>query len=165
MKRLTALLLALLVLALPALAEPMALLDYTDDILEDGSPIYYFQELSLKLPADWRGRVMAVPGEDGVGFYQIASHEKYAAEGVDGGGFLFMLGASVNGSFSQLPRFEYLGFSEASAMNYYLRLPSDYPAYPEDSIQAEYDAMHAQIDDVVQNVEFYPGTGAEKAGA
>ncbi len=38
MKRLTALLLALLALALPALAEPMALLDYTDDILEDGSP-------------------------------------------------------------------------------------------------------------------------------
>lgn len=165
MKRLTALLLALLVLALPALAEPMALLDYTDDILEDGSPIYYFQELSLKLPADWRGKVMAMPGEDGVSFYQIASHEKYAAEGVDGGGFLFMLGASVNGSFSQLPRFEYLGFSEASAMNYYLRLPSDYPAYPEDSIQAEYDGMHAQIDDVVRNVEFYPGTGAEKAGA
>ena len=56
MKRLTALLLALLALALPALAEPMALLDYTDDILEDGSPIYYFQELSLKLPADCRGR-------------------------------------------------------------------------------------------------------------
>ena len=80
MKRLTALLLALLALALPALAEPMALLDYTDDILEDGSPIYYFQELSLKLPADWRGKVMAMPGEGGVRFYQIASYEKYAAE-------------------------------------------------------------------------------------
>ena len=165
MKRLTALLLALLALALPALAEPMALLDYTDDILEDGSPIYYFQELSLKLPADWRGKVMAMPGEGGVRFYQIASHEKYAAEGVDGGGFLFMLGASVNGSFSQLPRFEYLGFSAASAMNYYLQLPTDYPAYLEEGIQAEYDAMCEQIDDVVRNVEFYPGTGAEKADA
>lgn len=165
MKRLTALLLALLALALPALAEPMALLDYTDDILEDGSPIYYFQELSLKLPADWRGKVMAMPGEGGVRFYQVASHEKYAAEGVDGGGFLFMLGASVNGSFSQLPRFEYLGFSEASAMNYYLQLPTDYPAYPEEGIQAEYDAMCEQIDDVVRNVEFYPGTGAEKGDA
>ena len=75
MKRLTALLLALLALALPALAEPMALLDYTDDILEDGSSIYYFQELSLKLPADWRGKVMAMPGEGGVRFYQVASHE------------------------------------------------------------------------------------------
>jgi len=165
MKRLTALLLALLALALPALAEPMSLLDYTDDILEDGSPIYYFQELSLKLPADWRGKVMAMPGEAGVSFYQIASYEKYGAEGIDGGGFLFMLGISVNGSFSQLPRFEYLGFSEASAMNYYLQLPTDYPAYPEEGIQAEYNVMHTQIDDVVQNVEFYPGTGAEKADA
>jgi len=165
MKRLTALLLALLALALPALAEPMALLDFTDDILEDGSPVYYFQELSLKLPADWRGKVMAMPGEAGVSFYQIASYEKYRAEGIDGGGFLFMLGASVNGSFSQLPHFEYLGFSEASAMNYYLQLPSDYPAYMEEGVRAEYDAMFAQIDDVVKNVEFYPGTGAEKADA
>ena len=79
MKQLTALLLALLLLALPALAEPMSLLDYTDDILEDGSPIYYFQELSLKLPADWRGKVMAMKDEHGVGFYQIASYRKYEA--------------------------------------------------------------------------------------
>lgn len=164
MKRLTALLLALLALALPALAEPMSLLDYTDDILEDGSPIYYFQELSLKLPADWRGKVMAMPGESGVSFYQIASYDKYQGEGLPDGGLLFMLGASVNGSFSQLPRFEYLGFSEASAMNYYLQLPSDYPAYPDDDIRAEYYAMYEQIKDVVRNVEFYPGTGTEQAG-
>ncbi len=165
MKRVTVLLLALLALALPALAEPMSLFDYADDILEDGSPIYYFQELSLKLPADWRGKVMAMPGEYGVSFYQIASYDKYQAEGLPDGGLLFMLGASVNGSFSQLPRFEYLGFSEASSMNYYLQLPTDYPAYPEDGIRAEYDAMCKQIDDVVQNVEFYPGAGAEQADA
>lgn len=163
MKKMVALLLALLMLALPGLAEPMSLLDYTDDILEDGSPIYYFQELSLKLPADWRGKVMAMEEEGGVSFYQIASYEKYKAEGIPGGGFLFMLGASVNASFSQLPRFEYLGFSEASVMNYYLALPSDYPAYLEDDIRAEYDAMADQIDYVVRNAEFYPGTGAEKA--
>lgn len=163
MKRLTALLLALLLLSLPAMAEPMSALDYTDDILEDGSPIYYFQELSLKLPADWRGKVMAMPEQGGVSFYQIASYEKYQAEGISGGGFLFRLGASVNNSFSQLPSFEYLGFSEASAMNYYLELPSDYPAYTDDGIRTEYDAMAARIDEVVQNVQFYPGTGAEKA--
>ena len=163
MKQLTALLLALLLLALPALAEPMSLLDYTDDILEDGSPIYYFQELSLKLPADWRGKVMAMKDEHGVGFYQIASYRKYEAEGTPGGGFLFMLSASVNTSFTELPSFRYLGFSGASAMNYYLSLPSDYPAYMEEATQAEYDAMCAQIDDVVQNAAFYAGTGAEKA--
>lgn len=164
MKRLTALLLALLMLALPALAEPMSLLDYTDDILEDGSPIYYFQELSLKLPADWRGKVMAMKDEYGVGFYQIASYRKYEAEGTPGGGFLFRLSASVNTSFTELPAFKYLGFSEASAMNYYLGLPSDYPAYLEEDTQAEYDAMCEQIDDVAQNVAFYAGTGAGKAG-
>lgn len=163
MKRLFALLLALALLALPAMAEPMSLLDYTDDILEDGSPIYYFQELSIKLPADWRGKVMAMKDEYGVGFYQIASYRKYEAEGTPGGGFLFRLGASVNGSFSQLPAFRYLGFSEASAMNYYFSLPTDYPAYLEEATQAEYDAMCDQIDYVVKNVQFYPGTGAEKA--
>lgn len=163
MKRMTALLLALLLLTLPALAEPSSLLDYTDDILEDGSPIYYFQELSLKLPADWRGKVMALPGEGGVSFYQIASYEKYQAEGVPGGGFLFILGASVNDSFSEMPAFRYLGFSEASAMNYYLLLPTDYPAYLEEAIQAEYDAMSAQIDEVVKNAEFYGSVGSTVA--
>ena len=155
MKRITAILLALMMFALSALAEPMSLLDYTDDILEDGSPIYYFPELSLKLPADWQGKVMAMPEAGRTAFYQIASYEKYRDEGIDGGGFLFALGASVNGSFSQLPAFRYLGFSEESSMNYYLELPSDYPAYFEDAIRAEYDAMAAQIDEVAQGVSFY----------
>lgn len=161
MKRLFALMLALLMLGLPALAEPMGLLDYTDDILEDGSPIYYFQELSLTLPASWQGKVMAMPVDGGVAFYQIASHEAYQNEGLDGGGFLFKLGASVNGSFSQLPAFKYLGFSEASVMNYYLELPSDYPAYMDEAIRAEYDAMAGQIDDVVEGAAFYPGVNDE----
>ena len=164
MKRLTALLLALLLLAPPALAEPMSYLDYTDDILEDGSPIYYFPELSLKLPPEWQGRVIALRQDNGTAFYQKASYDRYQAEGLDGGGRLFTLGCSVNGSFSRLPAFEYLGFSEASSLNYYLELPTDYPAYFEDGIRAEYDAMAAQIGEVVQGVAFYPGTGAEGTG-
>ena len=165
MKRMLALLVALLLIALPALAEPMSYLDYTDDILGDGSPIYYFPELSMKLPADWQGRVMAMPGEGGTSFYQRASYEKYQAEGLEGGGFLFMLGVSVNGSFSQLPAFRYLGFSEASALNYYLQLPTDYPAYMNDeSIRAEYDAMSAQIDQVVAGVSFYAAANGPDDG-
>jgi len=156
MKRIVALLLALLALALPALAEPMSTFDYTDDILEDGSLIYYFPEISLRLPADWRGKVMAIQEESGASFYQIASYDKYQAEGIDGGGFLFQLGASVNGSFSQLPAFEYLGFSERSNMNYFLVLPTDYPAYNEPDIRAEYDAMYAELDFVAANAEVYP---------
>ena len=155
MKRWIVLLLALMMFALPVSAEPMSTFDYTDNVLEDGSLIYYFLELSLKLPAEWRGKLYVEQKENGVYFYQKASYEKYKAEGIDGGGFLFMLGASVNADFSKLPAFEYLGFSEESVLNYYLMLPSDYPAYMEDDIQAEYDAMHAQTDFVVQNAQFY----------
>ena len=165
MRRLLALSLALLMFALPALAEPMSALDYTDDILGDGSPIYYFQEFSMKLPAGWRGKVMALPEAGGVAFYQIASYEKYLEEGLEGGGFLFRLGASVNQSFSELPAFEYLGFSEASAMNYYLELPSDYPAYNDEAMRAEYDALYQEIGEVVKSVEFYPGARVEDAEA
>lgn len=164
MKRVFALLTALLILALPALAEPMSYFDYTDDILEDGSLIYYFPELSLQLPAEWRGKVMAVQQDNGTSFYQKASYEKYREEGVEGGGFLFMLGASVNGSFSQLPAFEYLGFSEESSLNYYLTLPTDYPAYMDDAIRAEYDAMSAQTDYVVEHARLY-AEGADSADA
>lgn len=165
MKRLIALMLVLLMLALPALAEPMSALDYTDDILEDGSPIYYFQEFSMNLPAGWRGKVMALPEENGVAFYQVASYEKYLEEGLEGGGFLFRLGASVNQSFSELPAFEYLGFSEDSAMNYYLELPSDYPAYNDEAIRAEYDALSQEIGEVVKSVEFYQYANVEDAEA
>ena len=155
MKKLLACLLALAIFALPALAEPRSYLDYTDDILEDGSPIYYFMELSLKLPAEWRGKVFAMAEDSGVGFYQRASYDASLADGFEGGGFLFRLGCSVNHSFDQLPSFRYLGFSEESALNYYLELPSDYRAYGGDEARAEYDAMFAQIDDVVENAAFY----------
>ena len=155
MKRLLATLLALLLFALPALGEPMSWLDYTDDILADGSPIYYFRELSLTLPSSWRGRVMAMAEEGRTAFYQTASYERYRDEGIEGGGFLFALGASVNGSFSQLPAFRYLGFSEESSLNYYLELPSDYTAYSDEIVRAEYDVMASQIDAVAAGVSFY----------
>jgi len=155
MKKMFSLLIALLLIALPALAEPMSNLDYTDDLLPDGSPIYYFPELSLTLPADWNGKVMAVAEEGRTAFYQRASYEKYQEEGIEGGGFLFALGACVDRSFSELPAFKYIGFSEQSAMNYFLELPSDYPAYTDDAIRAEYDAMHAQIDWVAEHAVIY----------
>ena len=165
MKRLTALLIALVLLIMPVAAETGSYFDYTDDILEDGSLIYYFQEVSLELPASWKGKVMAEQVDAGVCFYQKSSHEKYLAEGIKNGGFLFRIGASVNHSFSQLPKFEYLGFSEESAMNYYLQLPTDYPAYNEKEIRAEYDEMLSQIDYVVEHVKFYSDNKKEKIPA
>lgn len=154
-RRLTAVLLSLLLFVLPVCAEAPSFFDYTDDILEDGTLIYYFQEMSLKLPASWRGKVMAEKKDGGVSFYQKSSHEKYLAEGIESGGFLFMLAACVNQSYKQLPSYKYIGFSESSAMNYYLQLPTDYPAYNEKDIRAEYDEMSSQIDFVVENASFY----------
>ncbi len=155
MKRLIILLLTLFLITAPVLADSSSIFDYTDDILEDGSPVYYFGELSLRLPPEWNGKVMAMQKKDGVYFYQRASYYKFQEKGSDGGGFLFMLGASVNHSFTQLPSYKYLGFSEASAMNYYLMLPTDYRAYNDPVIRAEYDAMNAQIDYVAEHAEFY----------
>ena len=160
MKKRIALLLALLLLALPAALA--AGLEYTTDTLQDGSLVFYFDDLSLTLPSGWADAVLAIPTDSGLSFYQRESYERYEAEGIPGGGFLFSLGASVNGSFSELPAFKYLGFSEKSAMNYFLVLPTDYPAYFEDSVRAEYDAMHAQIDDIARSVVVY---GEETAPA
>ena len=165
MKRMLALWITLVLLLTSAHAEPFALLDYTDDILDDGSPIYYFRELSLKLPPEWRGKVMAFAEEGGTSFYQISSYEKFQEEGIEGGGFLFMLGASVNNSFSELPSYAYLGFSEESAMNYYLRLPTDYPVPNDDAIRAEYDALYSQIDYVIENASFYSTAEPEENAA
>ena len=54
MKRLTALCIALILFITPVFSmqvfaepEPRSMFDYTDDILEDGSLIYYFEELIL----------------------------------------------------------------------------------------------------------------------
>lgn len=154
MKRFLILMLALLIVALPALAETSSF-GYYDDVLEDGSLIYYFEDLSLQLPAEWAGKLYVEESGNGASFYQKASYEKYKEEGLGGGGFLFSLGASVNDSFTELPAYAYLGFCEDSCMNYYLQLPSDYPAYMQDDIRAEYDAMSAQIDYVVEHVDIY----------
>ena len=163
MKRILFLLIAVLLITVPALADSRTPYDFTDDILEDGSPIYYFRDLSLTLPASWRGRVMALQDDSGTSFFQTASYQKYQAEGIKNGGFLFRLGASVNNSFTQLPSYKYLGFSERSAMNYYLQLPTDYPAYNESSVRAEYDTMRGQIDDVVKSASFYPTIEAQQS--
>ena len=136
-------------------ATPEGILDYTDDILQDGTLVYRFQELSLYLPASWQGKLVVVPSEDSVSFCQRASYEKYREEGFPDGGFLFGLGACGNNSFTELPSFAYLGFSKSSCMDYYLILPSDYPAYMDDDIRAEYDAMFSEISFVLDNVEFH----------
>ena len=154
MKRILALALAMLIAcALPALAD----FGFREEGQSDGSVICHFEDFDLTLPAGWEDKALMVDGDDGLSFYHAASYMKYLEEDIEGGGFLFRLGASVNGSFSELPAFKYLGFSESSAMNYYMQLPSDYPAWMGDeAIRAEYDAMYAQIDAIAASAVF-PG--------
>ena len=133
--------LCLALAAVPAMAEPEL--------------VCYFEDIELHLPAGWTGSVLMLPTATGAAFYQKASYDRYMQDGLEGGGFLFSLGACVNNSYQELPSYIDLGLSERSAMHYYLELPTDYPAYMEDDIRAEYDAMHAQIRGIAQGAVLY----------
>ena len=162
MKRILALALTLLIVcALPALAD----FGFREESLSDGSVICHFEDFDITLPAGWEDKALMVDGDDGLGFYHAESYMKYLEEDIEGGGFLFKLGASVNGSFSELPSFKYLGYSENSAMNYYMQLPSDYPAWMGDeAIRAEYDEMYAQIDAIAASFSLNEAAGIVEDG-
>jgi len=153
MKRSVALLLALLFIALPALAEQAEFspFDHRIQYTANGKYIVYvFPDIRFLLPIEWENAITVEQSDSGAAFYQTASLERYRAEGVPGGGFLFELCVAEDESYLSLPAFVYLGFSENSGQNFYLRLPSDYPAYPEDDIRAEYDRMIGEMDLVVE---------------
>ena len=137
MKRFLAVLLLLAFVSLPALAE--------------AELVYRTDDVELHLPAFWAGKVLILPSLNGATFYQKASYDKYMEEkGIPGGGYLFTLGGCVNSDFKDLPSFIYLGFCEESVMNYYLELPTDYPAYMDDEIRAEWDDMHNMTRGIAQ---------------
>ena len=137
MKRIISLVLVLLLVSLPALAEQEL--------------IYRTEDVELHLPASWSEHILILPTPTGATFYQKASYDKYMEEGIPGGGYLFSLAGSINRSFEELPSFIYLGFCEESAMNYFLELPTDYPAYMDDEdIRAEWDEMHDMMRGIAQ---------------
>ena len=169
MKRILALLIALLILALPALAETAEFspYDYQTGYAGSNSIYYDFPDLELYLPREWEDALTVEQTEDGVSFYQTASHEKYLEEGIASGGFLFQLRASADESFRDLPAYEYLGYSENASLHFYALLPSDYPAWTGDAaIQAEYDSMSRQVPAALEKAKirksawFYPGDDA-----
>ena len=53
------------------------LMAYTDNVLSDGSLIYYFEEVAVTLPADWQGKFEIVTTDNSAAFYHKASHEKW----------------------------------------------------------------------------------------
>ena len=128
------------------------LMTYTDNVLSDGSLIYYFEEVAVTLPADWKGKFDIVTTDNSAVFYHKASHEKWQEKYEMDGGRLFTLSCTVNHDFSQLPDFTYIGFSEESVMNYFLVFPTDFQAYTEDpAVAEEFQQMNEEINFVKQH--------------
>ncbi len=140
--------------------------DYAAYRNPDGTYSYYFdQGVLVTLDENWYQNTIVKTGDQGVTFYQKASYDAWEKDGYEGGGLLFIIGASVNTGFSELPSFEYIGFDEDTCMNYYAELPTDYQAYMGDeNIRAEYDALWTEVRDVIAGIRIgtdaYPENGA-----
>ena len=136
--------------------------DYYDYQNPDGTYSYYFtQGVTLTMSEEWYKATMVIPGESGASFYHKASYEKFQEDGYEGG-WLFTLAASVNHDFEELPHFQYIGFDEKEAMNYFAILPSDVQAYVEDeAIGKEYMALYAEVEDILESAEI---EGVENGG-
>lgn len=140
--------------------------NYVDYLNPDGTYSYYFdQGVLVTLDGNWYRNTFVKTGDRGATFYQKASYDAYAEEGLEGGR-LFTIGASVNTAFSELPSFVYIGFDEDSCMNYYAELPTDYQAYTEDeAVRAGYDALWAEVRDVIAGIrignEIQAGSGQD----
>lgn len=161
---------SLLAVAASALAEPagFSTFDYVPGrTVNEKYLVYTFPDIALYVPMEWEGRFDIEQRDDGVSFYQSASREKYLEEGMEGGGFLFELRASEDESFREVPAYAYLGYSENAALHFYLMLPSDYPAWPDEAVADEYNAMAEQIDIIVEkariapSLDFYPGESTD----
>lgn len=134
-------------------------MEFTDNELVAGSLIYYFKEMEITLPADWKGKFDIEINGNNATFYHKASREKWMTSNGTDGGKLFTLSCSVNDDFAELPDFSYIGFSDESAMNYFMIFPTDVQAYMDDNtIAEEFQQMNSEIDFVKENARML-GTG------
>ena len=158
MRIIISLLLAILFLSLPAMAQQsFSPYDYVTVSANGGQYICYeFPDISLFLPASWEGRFIADQDDYGMTFYQAASYEKYLEEGQEGGGFLFRLSASEDEGFRDLPVYEYLGYSENASLYFYLTLPPEYTAYPETDVMKDYEDMAGSMETIIEMVRIAP---------
>ena len=158
MRHIISLLLAILFLSLPAMAQQsFSPYDCVTGSADGGQYICYeFPDISLFLPASWEGRFIADQDDYGMAFYQAASYEKFLEEGQEGGGFLFRLSASEDEGFRDLPVYEYLGYSENASLYFYLTLPPEYTAYPEVGVMADYEDMAKAIQTIIEMARITP---------
>jgi len=121
MKRVITLFLALLLAALPALAEAAALTPYDHHVMytADGEHVVYdFPDIMLFLPIEWKEAITVEQTDGGAAFYQTANLDRHREAGVSGGGLLFRLCASADEGFRGLPAYEYLGRSESAGLHF-----------------------------------------------
>lgn len=154
MKRVIALLAALLLAVLPAAAGAAEFTPYDYHIKYTANGkyvVYEFPDVALLLPIEWEDAITVEQTDTGTAFFQTASYDRFLEDGLPKGGFLFKLGASEDESFRDRPEYEYIGYSENAGLHFYLGLPSDYEAYVYDpDVRAEYDEMHGQIPGIAQ---------------
>ena len=128
------------------------LLAFVNDISDDGSMIYDFEEVEIMLPADWRGKVRIKVEDNGVSFYHNESREKWLETSGTEGGKLFTLSYSVNDDFTEFPDYSYIGFSDESVMNYFLIFPTDVQGYMQDgAVAEEFQQLYSGIDYVKEH--------------
>lgn len=141
-------------------------LGFTENELQDGSLVYYFKEVAVTLPADWKGKFFVETKDNYATFYHKDSYDKMMEHYGFDGGRLFSLGYSVNDDFSELPSFQYIGFSEESAYNYFLEFPTDFQAYAdEEAVKNEYQQLYEGIEFVKENTYMLEAEAAEISAA
>ena len=154
MKRLIALLVLLLIAAMPAVAETAEFTPFDYHIMYSGDGnyiVYDFPDVMLYIPIEWKDAITVEQTDTGLAFFQTASYDRFLEDGLPKGGFLFKLRTSEDESFRELPEYEYIGYSENAGLYFYLSMPSDYQAYVYDAdIRAEYDAMSKQIEEIAE---------------
>lgn len=100
----------------------------------DGQTVYTYEDISVTIPVEWEGKYMIQESEDGVSFFQTASHEK--AEGL---GFLCGFYRADNMVDQSIGAMQ-LAYTDDTM--YYYQEPTDVNCYYEDEqIVEEYSAM------------------------
>jgi len=148
--------LAAVVMAMAFSGTAMAagLQEFTDFANPDGTYAYYFmQGLQVTVSEEWYQNTFVKAEDTHASFYHMDSYNRYLAEGIEDGGYLFTIGYSVNADFKDMEEMTYIGFDEENMVNYFALKPTDYPAYTKDEeTRREYDALLAGLDTVISGI-------------
>ena len=145
---------AMVTLAFPMTAFAGDFEDFNDYQTEDGKYAYYFEcGIHVVMPQDWYQDTFVEVDEKSATFYHKESYERYLEDGYESGGKLLTIGCSVNTDCMDYPGYEYIGFDEEEALNYYYAVPTDYQGYTEDeAVKAEFDQLQSELEEVCNSI-------------